>query len=138
MSVHIFSDGASRGNPGVSAIAYLILRDDGRLLARHGAYVGVRTNNQAEYEAVIAALEAAAALHAEAVVCHLDSELVVKQLTGVYRVRNPTLRRLWQRVHALTSPFRQVAFRHVAREDQHLVAVDRLANQALNRVQQNV
>ncbi len=138
MSVHIFSDGASRGNPGISAIGYLILRDDGRLLARHGAYVGVRTNNQAEYEAVIAALEAATTLHAEEVVCHLDSELVVKQLTGAYRVRNPALRCLWQRVHALTSHFRQVAFRHVAREDWHLAAVDRLANEALNRVQQTV
>ncbi len=138
MSVHTFSDGASRGNPGISAIAYLLLRDDGCLLARHAAYVGVRTNNQAEYEALIAALEAAAALHAQEVVCHLDSELVVKQLTGVYRVRNPILRRLWQRAHALTPHFRQVVFKHVARENQYLATVDRLANQALNRVQPNV
>jgi len=138
MSIHVFSDGASRGNPGVSAIAYMILRADGHLLARHSQYVGVRTNNQAEYEAVIAALEAALTLHVQEVVCHLDSELVVKQLTGEYRVRNQALRRLWLRVHDLKPRFRQITFKHVSRGDRYLEDVDRLANQTLDRVQQNV
>jgi ribonuclease HI len=106
MRVEIFSDGASRGNPGVSAIAFMILSADGQLLTRHTKYVGVRTNNQAEYGALIADLESASELHIQEVVCHLDSELVVKQLRGEYRVRNSVLKRLWLRVQELKKHFR--------------------------------
>jgi len=84
MKVNVFSDGASRGNPGVSAIAFMILSVDGQLLTRHSKYVGIRTNNQVEYEALIAALESASELRVQEVVCHLDSELVVKHLSGEY------------------------------------------------------
>ncbi|MHC4464070.1 MAG: ribonuclease HI family protein [Planctomycetota bacterium] len=115
MTIEIFSDGASRGNPGVSAIAFMILSADGRLLTRHSKYVGMQTNNQAEYEALIAALESASELHLQEVVCYLDSELVVKHLTGEYRVRNPDLKRLWLKVQELKKHFSQITFKHVTR-----------------------
>lgn len=134
MNVNIFSDGASRGNPGVSAIAFTILSADGRLLTRHSKYVGIRTNNQVEYEALIAALQSASKLHIQEVVCHLDSELVVKHLSGEYRVRNPVLKRLWLRIQELTKHFRQITFKHVSRVDKHIEEVDRMANQTLNSV----
>jgi ribonuclease HI len=134
MKVNIFSDGASRGNPGVSAIAFMILSADGHLLTRYSKYVGKRTNNQVEYEALITALESASELHVHEVVCHLDSELVVKQLTGEYRIRNPDLKRLWLRVQELKKHFRQITFKRVSRGDRHIEEVDRLANQTLNNV----
>jgi ribonuclease HI len=134
MTVEIFSDGASRGNPGDSAIAFMILSADGQLLTRRSKYVGMRTNNQAEYEALIVALQSASELHVQEVVCHLDSELIVKQLTGEYRVRNPVLKRLWLKVQELKKHFRQITFKHVSREDRHIEEVDRLANQTLNSV----
>lgn len=134
MKVEIFSDGASRGNPGVSAIAFMILSVDGQLLTRQSKYVGIRTNNQIEYEALIAALESASKLRVQEVVCYLDSELVVKHLSGEYRVRNLILKRLWLRVQELKKRFHQITFKHVSRVDKHIVEVDRLANQTLNSV----
>jgi ribonuclease HI len=123
MKVEIFSDGASRGNPGVSAIAFMILSMDGQLLTRQSKYVGL-----------IAALESASKLHVQEVVCYLDSELVVKHLSGEYRVRNLILKRLWLRVQELKKRFHQITFKHVSRVDKHIVEVDRLANQTLNSV----
>jgi len=134
MKVEIFSDGASRGNPGVSAIAFMILSMDGQLLTRQSKYVGIRTNNQIEYEALIAALESASKLRVQEVVCYLDSELVVKHLSGEYRVRNLILKHLWLRVQELKKRFYQITFKHVSRVDKHIVEVDRLANQTLNSV----
>jgi ribonuclease HI len=134
MAINVFSDGASRGNPGVSAIAFMILSVDGQLLTRYSKYVGIRTNNQAEYEALIAALKSASQLHIQEVVCHLDSELVVKHLTGEYRVRNPVLKCLWQKVQDLKKHFHQITFKHVSRGDRHIEEVDRLANQTLNNI----
>lgn len=134
MTVEIFSDGASRGNPGVSAIAFIILSEDGQLLMRHSKYVGKHTNNQVEYEALIAALESASELHIQEVVCHLDSELVVKHLTGEYKVRNPILKSLWLKVQSLKKRFHQITFKHVSRGNRHIEEVDSLANRTLDRV----
>lgn len=78
----IYSDGSSRGNPGISAIAFAILSEDSRLLKKYSKYLGIRTNNQAEYEALISALESASALTDQEVACYMDSELVVKHLNG--------------------------------------------------------
>ena len=76
----IFSDGGARGNPGPAAIAFLALNDKGESVKADSRFIGIRTNNQAEYEALILALEFASSVKAEEVVCHLDSELVAKQL----------------------------------------------------------
>ncbi len=97
----VYSDGGARGNPGPAAIAFMILAESGEVLTEYARYVGVRTNNQAEYEAIVAALECAVGFDAEEVFCHLDSELVVKQLTGEYSVKNPVLKKFWNRVQEL-------------------------------------
>ena len=138
LRLRVYSDGASRGNPGISAIAFMILTEDGRLLKRYSRYVGVRTNNQAEYEALISALESASNLTDQEVTCCMDSELVVKHLNGEYQVRNPTLKTLWLKVQELKQSFRRITFKSVPRTDIHIKQVDRLANQALDRVKKNL
>jgi ribonuclease HI len=138
LRLRVYSDGASRGNPGISAIAFMIMTEEGRLLKRYSKYVGVRTNNQAEYEALISALESASELTDQEVMCCMDSELVVKHLNGEYRVRNPKLKTLWLKVQELKQSFRRITFKSVPRTDIHIKQVDRLANQALDRVKNNL
>ena len=138
LRLRVYSDGASRGNPGISAIAFMIVTEDGRLLKRYSRYVGIRTNNQAEYEALISALESASKLTDQEVTCCMDSELVVKQLNGEYRVRNPTLKTLWLKIQELKQSFRRITFKSVPRTDKHIKKVDRLANQTLDRVKKNL
>ena len=138
LRLKVYSDGASRGNPGISAIAFMIMTEDGRLLKRYSKYVGIRTNNQAEYEALISALESASELTDQEVTCCMDSELVVKQLNGEYRARNPKLKTLWLKVQELKLSFQRITFARVPRTDIHIEQVDRLANQALDRVKKNL
>ena len=138
LRLKVYSDGASRGNPGISAIAFMIMTEDGRLLKRYSKYVGIRTNNQAEYEALISALESASELTDQEVTCCMDSELVVKQLNGEYRARNPKLKTLWLKVQELKLSFQRITFARVPRTDIHIEQVDRLANQALDRVKNNL
>jgi ribonuclease HI len=130
--ITIFSDGGARGNPGPAAIAFLILSKTGQVLMANSRYLGSRTNNQAEYEALIAALESAVAFNAEEVICHLDSELVVKQLTGEYRVKNAELRRLWRKVQELIRSFKKSSFISVPRTNIHIQKADALVNEALD------
>lgn len=134
MKLKVYSDGASRGNPGPSAIAFMILTEDGRILKRSSKYVGVRTNNQAEYEALISALKSASKLSSREVVCYMDSELVVKHLNGEYQVKNSKLKTLWQKVNELKQRFQKVSFMYVPRTDSYIQKVDWLANQTLDRV----
>jgi ribonuclease HI len=133
MKVFVYSDGASRGNPGFSALAFMILSEEGERVKRYSKYMGIRTNNQVEYEAVISALEYAIQFPCHEVICYLDSELVVKQLTGEYTVRNSTLKSLWLKVQELRKKFRQITFIHVPRTHPHIQEVDHLANQTLDR-----
>ena len=126
-----YADGASRGNPGPSAIGIVIYDNEGREVHRESRRVGHGTNNEAEYRAAVAALEAALGLGASRVEVRMDSELVVRQLTGRYRVRNPRLAPLYGRVLDLRGRFQSVVFRNVARTGNRLA--DMLANQALNR-----
>jgi ribonuclease HI len=128
----IFSDGGARGNPGPAAIGFVILSDKGQILMTKSRYVGSRTNNQAEYAALIAALESAAALHAEEVICHLDSQLVVKQLTGEYKVKNSELKKLWMQVQDLRKRFKKTSFRNVPRTNIQIQKADALVNNALD------
>ena len=138
LRLRVYSDGASRGNPGISAIAFMIVTEDGRLLKRYSRYVGIRTNNQAEYEALISALESASELTDQEVTCCMDSQLVVKHLNREYQVRNPTLKTLWLKVQELKQSFQRITFKSVPRTDIHIRQVDRLANQALDRVKNNL
>ncbi|TRO47819.1 ribonuclease HI family protein [Candidatus Bathyarchaeota archaeon] len=130
--VFIFSDGGSRGNPGPAAIGFLILSETGQILMVKSRYLGPRTNNQAEYEAIIEALETAAALHAEEVICHLDSQLVVKQITGEYQVKNAVLRKLWKKVQEVKSSFKKARFISVPRTNSQIQEADALVNKALD------
>jgi ribonuclease HI len=129
----IFSDGGARGNPGPAAVAFVILSSEGKVLTKNSRFIGVHTNNQAEYEALIAALEAAIELHAEEVTCHLDSELVTKQVTGEYCVKNSELRKLWNKVRELNRHFKKVSFISVRRSNVYIQEADALVNEALDQ-----
>ncbi len=127
-----YSDGGARGNPGPAAAAFLILTETGEVLKAESRFLGNRTNNQAEYEAVISALEAAASIGAQEVVCHLDSELVGKHLTGEYKVKNPDLRKLWLKTQQLKRCFKKVTFVNVPRKNKHIVEADEMVNEKLD------
>jgi len=126
----INADGASRGNPGPAAIGATIKDEQGGLIARISRPIGRATNNQAEYRAVIAALHEAVRLGAQKVDIRLDSELVVRQLSGRYRVKNATLKALYQEAKGLLELLETVTIRHVPREQNR--EADRLANMALH------
>jgi ribonuclease HI len=119
-------DGAARGNPGPAGIGVHITDVEGRLLGEIAEGIGVATNNVAEYTAAIRGLERAAELRATDVLVRSDSRLLVEQLSGRYRVKNPTLQRLHTRVRSLAAGFRTVAYEHVPRELNK--EADRLAN----------
>ena len=128
----VFTDGGARGNPGPAAIAFVIQSETGQNVVARSRYIGLSTNNQAEYKALLAGLEAAAEREAAKVICHLDSELVAKQLSGEYRVKDKTLRLLWQKVQELAKKFGEVRFVHVPRSHGVIQEVDRLVNLTLD------
>src|SRR5947209_20132319 len=107
--IHI--DGAARGNPGPAAYAFIIQKEGSPALEEKGT-LGTMTNNLAEYTALVRALERACELGAERLIVHSDSELLVKQMNGEYRVKNPDLRALHDRASELDSQFKQVVIRH--------------------------
>ncbi len=94
----LYSDGGARGNPGKAAIAYLVVTEAGQVIKADSRFIGEATNNQAEYKALIAALEFAKAFKTQEVICHLDSELVGKQPKGECNVRNLTPKALAVRI----------------------------------------
>jgi probable phosphoglycerate mutase len=126
-----YSDGASRGNPGPAAIGAVVIDPTGAVKHEVSERLGVTTNNIAEYRALIAALEAALALGARRVEARMDSELLVRQAIGRYRVKNPGLIPLHNRVVGLRSRFDEVVFRRVPRAMNK--RADALANEALDR-----
>lgn len=131
--VTLFSDGGARGNPGPAAIGGVIMRDgteDGEVLEEFSSYIGRATNNQAEYQALLAGLDRARKHTDEAVVCVLDSELLVKQLTGEYRIKSPELKKLAHQVKHLEESFASVSYRHTYREGNK--RADALVNEALD------
>ncbi len=127
----IHTDGASRGNPGPAAFAYVIARDGEEPIEEAGK-IGRMTNNQAEYTALVRALEHALELgEHHRVLVHSDSELMVKQMSGQYRVKNEDLRDLYEEARDLSARFRGgVSFRHVRREQN--ARADALGNEALD------
>ena len=131
--LHLFTDGGSRGNPGEAAIGCVLMDPlEGKVLKEYKEAIGIFTNNVAEYRALIAGLEMAKQLHPNRLVCHLDSELIVKQLSGEYRVKMPTLQPLVEEIQELVSGFNDVSFTHVPRaENRH---ADRLVNEALDGI----
>jgi ribonuclease HI len=131
-----YTDGASRGNPGPAAYAFLILSGD-IIIAERSEYIGVTTNNVAEYRGVIAALTVAAQYSSRTVDLYSDSELVIKQINGQYRVRKEHLACLHQNVMDLVRSFESVHFFTLPRENLHIRKVDSLCNQTLDRISAN-
>lgn len=124
------TDGASRGNPGEAACGVIITDTKGEELLRRAKRLGVTTNNVAEYQGVIFGLELAGQLNATEIVLKLDSELVVRQLNGEYKVRHEALKPLFQRTKEMMRQFDNVDFVHVPREETR--AADKLANDVLD------
>lgn len=126
----LYSDGGARGNPGPAAIGIVIYDAKMKELKRISQVIGSTTNNQAEYKALIVGLGSAEKLGAEQVICYLDSELVVKQLLGKYKVREETLKEPMMQVLRLKNKFKNVEFVHIRREKNKLA--DKLVNEALD------
>ncbi len=130
--VIICTDGAARGNPGRAAIGATIKGGEGNLIASISRRIGITTNNQAEYQAIIAALEKAISLGARHVELYTDSELVVKQINGRYKVKKATLRTHYQKVIQLIGSLDGFMIAHIPREQNR--EADNLANKALDGI----
>jgi ribonuclease HI len=130
VKVKAFIDGASRGNPGPASVGVQLLDETGGVLKEHGRTLGRQTNNVAEYEALLDALRLAKSLGATELLVHSDSLLLVKQVAGEYRVKNPALAVLKAKAAAMMKGFRAVRLVHVRRELNK--DADRLANMVLD------
>ena len=125
-------DGGARGNPGPAAIGYVLSGPDGRIAESRSDFLGPATNNVAEYRALIAGLEAAARHGASPLTVCMDSELVVRQMTGEYRVRHAGLKPLHEAARQAAAKIAAVTYRAVPREDN--AHADRLVNETLDRI----
>ena len=130
MRAKLWTDGGARGNPGPAAFAYVLEAEDGTVLAAHGEAMGVATNNVAEYSALLAGLEKAGELGVDQLEVVSDSELMVKQMRGEYKVKNEVLRELSLRGAELARRVGRVTYTAVRREHNELA--DRLVNEALD------
>jgi ribonuclease HI len=132
MKATLHTDGGARGNPGPAAFAYVLEADDGTVLDARGEAIGVATNNVAEYRALVAGLARAAEAGVSELEVVSDSELLVKQMRGEYRVKNRALQELFLESSRLAREIGRVTYRAVRREHNELA--DRLVNEALDRV----
>ena len=130
MKARLYTDGGARGNPGPAAFAYVLEAEDGTVLDARSEAIGIATNNVAEYRAVLAGLAKAAELSVAEVEVVSDSELLVKQMTGEYRVKNAALRELSLEATRLARRLDGVRYTAVRREQNELA--DRLVNEALD------
>jgi ribonuclease HI len=130
----IYTDGGSRGNPGPAAIGVVLCDDYGRVVTTFKERIGRSTNNQAEYRAIIKGLELVSHRLKEWINVFSDSELVVKQINGLYRVKNKDLKPLHDRVKSLQKGFRKVIFQHAPRSNRFISMADGMVNQALDEV----
>ena len=130
--LYAYTDGGSRGNPGNAAIGVLILGRDEKILKKHKEFIGHATNNQAEYRALIKALEFVSKLTNQEVVCTSDSEVMVRQLNGEYRVKDKKLMDLFAMVKKSEAKFEKVFYRHVTRDNNFIQIVDGMVNEELD------
>ena len=131
--IYTNSDGGARGNPGPGAIG-IIVRRDGYILTKFSKKIGNNvTNNIAEYEALIKALELASKFTKDEITCVLDSELVVNQLLGKYRVRNPRLLELFLKVQKVQENFKKIKYKHTSRWDKFQQICDEMLNEELDK-----
>ena len=130
MKARLFTDGGARGNPGPAAAAFVLEAEDGTVLEARGTAIGVATNNVAEYRALVDGLRRASELGVSELEVVSDSELIVKQMRGEYRVKNDALRVLHREASTLAGAIDRVTFTAVRREQNELA--DRLVNEALD------
>lgn len=130
LRLNVACDGAARGNPGPAGVGVQITDPDGRVVAEIAEGIGVATNNVAEYTAALRGLERARELGASSVLVRSDSRLMVEQLAGRFKVKNPTLQRLHAEVRSIAAAFDHVAYEHVPREMN--TEADRLANEGVD------
>jgi len=130
VKARLSTDGGSRGNPGPAAYGYVLEAEDGTVLDARGETIGTATNNVAEYRGLIAGLEKAVELGVTSLEVLSDSELLVKQMRGEYRVKNEALRELSTKAARLAARLGRVEYRHVRRA--HNALADRLVNEALD------
>ncbi len=130
MKAKLSTDGGARGNPGPAAFAYVLETEDGHVLDARGETIGVATNNVAEYRALVAGLAKAVELGVDELEVVSDSELLVKQMKGEYKVKNAALRELSLEAARIARKLRRVSYKAVRREHNELA--DRLVNEALD------
>jgi len=130
VKVRVYSDGAARSNPGPAGAGAVIVDEAGNVLAELGRFLGDQTNNVAEYEGLLLGLRRALELGAEEVEVLADSQLVIRQLSGAYRVRNQGLLPLFEQAKGLLGKFRRVELRHIPREMNG--AADEMSNRAID------
>ncbi len=135
MKINIYTDGGSRGNPGPSAIGVVIIQE-GQTFKKYGEFIGEATNNQAEYQALIFALEKAKLLFGKKkakeleISVFMDSELIIKQMNHEYKIKEKDLQLLFLKVWNAMLDFKQVSFKHIRREENK--EADKLVNEALD------
>ncbi|MHA2225087.1 MAG: ribonuclease HI family protein [Candidatus Hodarchaeales archaeon] len=127
----IYTDGASRGNPGPSAYGFIFLIGE-KIIHQKSSFIGDQTNNQAEYRAMIEALSEARKMTRGKVELFSDSELVINQINGIYQVKKSHLQILWDQVVELKSEFLEVKLTVIPRDNKWIKQVDKLCNRSLN------
>ena len=130
MKARLSTDGGSRGNPGPAAYGYVLETDDGTVLAAHGEAIGVATNNVAEYRALVEGLRKAVEVGVDELEVVSDSELLVHQMRGEWKIKNEALKELWGEAQELADELGKVRYTAVRREHNELA--DSLVNEALD------
>ena len=131
MKLILYSDGGSRGNPGPAAAGMVLKDKNSKTVLEWGEYLGVQTNNYAEYQGLILGLKKAKELGADEVECILDSELVMKQMNRIYKVKEPTLQKLFIEAYNTSAQFKKVTYRHTMRAGNK--EADKMVNEALDK-----
>lgn len=128
----LFTDGGARGNPGKAAFGCVLFDKNLKLIDFNAKYLGTMTNNQSEYEAILAGLQLAQTHNVEKIKCFLDSELIVKQINGEYKVRNGNIKHLFEKLKLQVDDFKDILFFHIRREQNSFA--DKLVNIILDAV----
>lgn len=137
MKFFIYTDGGSRGNPGNSAIGGVGFDEDGEEVFRYSKFLGIHTNNFAEYSSLIFALEKCLEFKADEVFATSDSELMVRQINGIYKVRDKNIKVLFEKVLSLAKKFKSFKIVHKRRSEEKMPLADALVNEAMDKVMNN-
>ena len=135
LSLKIYTDGGSRGNPGNSAIAFTIYDGKGKIISEKSKNIGISTNNIAEYTALISALEEASNFSQGEIHCFSDSELLVKQLNGKYKVKKKHLKELFSKIKDKEKMYEHITYSHLPRTNPRIARADKLVNKELDKLE---